>query len=411
MTEENSENNYIKTPNTPVDGAPYNRTSEHEQPDNDISSFASGETNTCASAQDTACDELIGQLLDDNYVIMEKIGSSRVAVVYKAQQLSTERIVAIKTLKVDDDAWMKRFEREIRTHAALKHQNIVEPIDCFTNNTGRVFFVMELLEGISLEDIIKTEGRVASEEDVYSILSQILDALDYAFDKGVIHRDLKPSNIAIENIDGKRHVKVLDFGLARTVNDYQKITFQGKAMGSPLYMSPEQCMGKELTCATDLYSLGISAYRMVTGLPPYTGKSLTDTLQAHCDPNIKPRNISEIRTDMRNARRLNGMIMKSLETDPEKRFTRPKEFKKELDTWIEEVRAGKSQQVDRIPAVMKNDLVGEVRLLISPSRFFAKLSRGEITNTALVVIAIVLLVPVIFIGFVVIGIFNIMSSP
>jgi Serine/threonine protein kinase len=277
---------------------------------------------------DAVSDELIGQVLGDNYGIIEKVGASRVAVVYKAEQLSTERIVAVKTLKVDDESWMKRFEREIRTHASLKHPNIVEPIDCFTNETGRVFFVMELLEGVSLEEIIKAEGRVAGEEEIYSILSQILDALDYAFEKGVIHRDLKPSNIAIMTVDGQRRVKVLDFGLARTVNDYQKITFQGQAMGSPLYMSPEQCMGKELTCATDLYSLGISAYRMVTGLPPYTGKSLTDTLQAHCDPNIKPRNIQEIRTDMKNARRLNGMILKSLETDPEKRFTRPKEFKK-----------------------------------------------------------------------------------
>jgi len=363
------------------------------------------------STSDPVSDEFIGQVLDDNYGIIEKVGSSRVAVVYKAEQLSTDRIVAIKTLKVDDESWMKRFEREIRTHASLKHPNIVEPIDCFTNETGRVFFVMELLDGITLEDIIKAEGRVASEEEIYSILSQILDALDYAFDKGVIHRDLKPSNIAIVNVDGQRRVKVLDFGLARTVNDYQKITFQGKAMGSPLYMSPEQCMGKELTCATDLYSLGISAYRMVTGLPPYTGKSLTDTLQAHCDPNIKPKNIQEIRTDMRSARRLNGMILKSLETDPEKRFTRPKEFKAELDTWIEEVRAGKSQQADRVAAVMQNDFVGEIRALMSPSRFLSKLSRGEITPAALVTIAIVLFFPVIIIGLVVVGIVNVMSSP
>jgi serine/threonine protein kinase len=361
-----------------------------------------------ATVRSGGSDALVGQLLGDNYGIIEKIGASRVAVVYKAQQLSTDRIVAVKTLKVDDPSWMKRFEREIRTHASLKHPNIVEPIDCFSSETGRMFFVMELLEGISLEDIIKAEGRVASEEEIYSILSQILDALDYAYDKGVIHRDLKPSNIAIIHQDGKRRIKVLDFGLARTVNDYQKITFQGQAMGSPLYMSPEQCMGKELTCATDLYSLGISAYRMVTGLPPYTGKSLTDTLQAHCDPNIKPKNIQEIRTDMKNARRLNTLILKSLETDPEKRFKRPKEFKAELDTWIEEVRAGKSQQADRVPRVGE-ETIAQVFLIKSPATFLSKLNAGEITPLSLIIIAMVLFVPVIIIGLVVIGFFNVMA--
>src|SRR5690606_21331184 len=130
------------------------------------------------------------------------------------------------------------------------------------------FFIMELLEGRTLDSMLD-ESKVVAPSDIASILAQICDALEFAHDQGIIHRDLKPDNIMLTESGGSLRVKVLDFGLAKIQDDLQKLTQSGVLIGSPAYMSPEHCLGEKLDTSSDLYSLGVLAYEMITGTLPF----------------------------------------------------------------------------------------------------------------------------------------------
>lgn len=283
-------------------------------------------------------DPLIGKTLGDNYLIEDILGEGGMAVVYKAKQLSTQRPVAIKTLKTREPEFSQRFAREMRTHAKLHHKNIVEAIDCF-ETAENAFFVMEQLKGVTLFDRLKSVGRIEDPEKIYSILVQTLAALEHAHQFHIVHRDLKSPNVFILNTaDDETHVKVLDFGIAKVQDDMQKLTGQGQALGSPLYMSPEQCMGHNVTNRSDLYTMGILAYEMITGHLPYEFPRLSLVMAAHCDPNKRPQPISEHRPDLNNVEVLDQIIMRAIESDPDYRFQKAEEFTAALDHWIQTVR-------------------------------------------------------------------------
>ncbi len=222
------------------------------------------------------------------YKILGKVGTGAMAVVYKAVQLSLDRIVAIKLLPKrfsENPEYLERFYREGRAAAKLNHPNIVQAIDVGEAG-GCHYFVMEYVEGKTIADDISA-GNVFGEEDALKIIIQVARALKHAHDHGVIHRDVKPKNIMISNTG---QVKLADLGLAREVTDTKAAQFEaGKAYGTPYYISPEQIRGMvDLDGRADIYSLGAAFYHMVTGQVPFSDENNIEIMRKHLRERIVP---------------------------------------------------------------------------------------------------------------------------
>jgi serine/threonine-protein kinase len=201
-----------------------------------------------------------------NCEILEEIGSGGMATVYRAVQRPLGRTVAIKALKPSiavDSQFAKRFEREAHFMASLQHENILHVHD-FLKQDGSMFIVMEYVRGIDLFDLLERKSPLPS--DVAAIITlQVARALDYAHFRGIVHRDVKPANIMVSR---QGEVKLMDFGIARD-DSMRDLTETGTGLGTPSYMSPEQILGDKLDFRSDLFSLGIVLYQMVTGQKPF----------------------------------------------------------------------------------------------------------------------------------------------
>jgi eukaryotic-like serine/threonine-protein kinase len=275
-----------------------------------------------------------------DYKITEKIGEGAMAIVYKATQKSTGRTVAIKTLKFVDQNLAERFSREMSIHSDLKHKNIVEAIDCISTSFGRSYFVMEYLHGLTLEEQIEKRGPCKRPHQIASLLGQICDALECAHQQGIVHRDIKPENIILIEENGQYVVKVLDFGVAKIQEDLQRLTKTGVVLGSPAYMSPEQCMGENLDSRSDLYSLGVVAYELITGALPFDGDSAIEVMELHCDPNCSALPISAYRKDLPALAELQKFFDAVLQVDRANRPASIVEFKALLHNWWNATGAG-----------------------------------------------------------------------
>jgi len=222
------------------------------------------------------------------YKIMGKLGSGAMAVVYKAKQLSLDRIVAIKILPkrfVENQNYIDRFFKEGKIAAKLNHNNIVQAID--VGKAGDLYyFVMEYVEGKTLYDDL-SKGKVFSEQEALGIIVQLAHALGHAHLNGMIHRDVKPKNIMI-NTEGV--VKLADMGLARETSDMISAkSEQGKAFGTPYYIAPEQIRGKlDVDGRADIYALGATFYHMVTGQVPFEGDTPSDVMRRHLKEPLTP---------------------------------------------------------------------------------------------------------------------------
>ncbi|OHB56933.1 MAG: hypothetical protein A2173_06880 [Planctomycetes bacterium RBG_13_44_8b] len=227
------------------------------------------------------------------YKILGKLGAGAMAIVYKAKQLSLDRIVAIKILPKrfsENPDYVMRFYKEGKAAAKLNHNNIVAAYDVGEAG-GYHYFVMEYVEGKTLyEDLAK--GKAFSEKEAIGIVSQVAKALEHAHTRGLIHRDVKPKNIMI-NPGGI--VKLADLGLARATDDVQMAKSEaGKAFGTPYYISPEQIRGEIDTDArSDIYSLGATFYHMVTGKVPFDAPNPADVMKKHLrEPLVPPDHIN-----------------------------------------------------------------------------------------------------------------------
>ena len=214
-------------------------------------------------------DKYIGRLLDNRYEILEVIGTGGMAVVYKARCHRLNRMVAVKILKDDnlgDEDFRRRFHAESQAVAMLSHPNIVSVYDVSTSIMAD-YIVMELIEGISLKEYMQTRGTLNWKETLHFGI-QIAKALEHAHSRGIVHRDIKPHNVMVLK---NGSVKVTDFGIARMMSKGNTLTKE--ALGSVHYISPEQAKGGRVDTRSDIYSLGVVMYEMMTGRPPYDGDS------------------------------------------------------------------------------------------------------------------------------------------
>ena len=257
-------------------------------------------------------DRFIGRLLDNRYEILEVIGTGGMAVVYKARCHRLNRLVAVKILKDDycqDEEFRHRFHAESQAVASMSHPNIVSVYDVSTSDEAD-YIVMELIDGISLKQYMEKKGVLNWKETLHFAI-QIGKALEHAHSRGIVHRDIKPHNVMVLK---NGSVKVADFGIARLMSKGNTLTKE--ALGSVHYISPEQAKGGRVDNRSDLYSLGIVMYEMMTGRPPYDGESPVAVAIKHINggaampsslnPNI-PGGLEQI-------------IMKAMENNPADRY-------------------------------------------------------------------------------------------
>lgn len=256
--------------------------------------------------------QYIGRLLDDRYEILEVIGTGGMAVVYKALCHRLNRLVAVKILKDEfsgDEEFRRRFRAEGEAVAMLSHPNIVQVYDVSSSDSAN-YIVIELIDGISLKQYMEVKGVLNWKETLHFAM-QIAKGLEHAHSRGIVHRDIKPHNVMVLK---NGSVKVMDFGIARVMNKSNTLTKE--ALGSVHYISPEQAKGGHTDNRSDLYSLGVVMYEMMTGRPPFDGESPVAVAIQHIsggaplpsalNPNI-PRGLEQI-------------IMKAMALDPKDRY-------------------------------------------------------------------------------------------
>jgi len=258
--------------------------------------------------------ELLREETLGEYEILGELGRGGMATVYLAHDISLDRKVAIKVMSpaLMDEGLAERFRREARTAASLNHPHVI-PIYAVRERAPLLYFVMKFIPGQSLDPIMKNLGQLPIPM-ARVILSQAAGALGYAHRRGVIHRDVKPANIML---DEEGWVVMTDFGIAK-VSTATGLTMTGVTVGTPAYMSPEQCLGKEVTGASDQYSLGVVAYEMLTGRKPFTANTAMAMMYAHFNEDPKP--IRELRPDI--PADLEVAVMRMLSKDPDQRFPR-----------------------------------------------------------------------------------------
>ncbi len=286
----------------------------------------------------------VGKRLDGRYEIIEIIGVGGMAVVYKAFDNIDNRIVAVKILKdeyLTNEEFRRRFKNESKAIAVLSHPNIVKVFDVSYGDRLQ-YIVMEYVEGITLKEYISQQGTIEIREAIYFV-TQILRALQHAHDKGIVHRDIKPQNIMLI-ADGT--IKVTDFGIARFARSDTK-TMTDSAIGSVHYISPEQAKGSVMDAKTDIYSVGVVLYEMLTGKLPFQSENAVSValMQLQSEPE-KPRNINpDIPVG------LEQIVMRAMQKNPNDRYQSASEMLMDIDEYKKNpnIKFDYSYYVDRQP--------------------------------------------------------------
>jgi tRNA A-37 threonylcarbamoyl transferase component Bud32 len=261
-----------------------------------------------------------GQLIGGQFRIRERIGEGGMGVMYLAEQIGLERLVALKVIRagaVSDTMSIERFKREARALGKLQHPNIVTVYAFGALDSGLPYLAMEFIQGDTLTQLLRW-GPV-EQERALDIAVQIARGLEEAHARGLVHRDLKPSNIMLTTHDsGAELVKVLDFGIVKVLNASEPLTLPGAVFGTPQYIAPEQVLGRTIDARTDLYVLGLILYEMLIGQRAFAAQSVSELFdqQVHAHP---PR-LREL------PRWLQDIVMRCLEKDPAARFASAKEL-------------------------------------------------------------------------------------
>ncbi len=298
-----------------------------------------------------------GQLIDNRYKIIKSIGEGGMANVYLAFDTILEREVAVKILRGDlaeDEKFVRRFQREANSASSLKHPNIVEVYDVGEDD-GKYFIVMEYINGKTLKSLIKKRGILTLEE-VIDIMLQLTSAVSCAHDSYIIHRDIKPQNVMILE-DGR--VKITDFGIAMALNN-NELTQTNSVMGSVHYLPPEQANGSGSTIKSDIYSLGILMFELLTGKLPFKGENAVEiAIKQMREPIPSVRNISpDIPQSVEN------VVLKACAKNPKNRYETAREMFEDIKTCLDPVRSDEKRIVYQYP---ENDL-DETKVMPNLSR-------------------------------------------
>jgi serine/threonine-protein kinase len=313
------------------------------------------------------------------YRIVQKLGAGAFGTVYKARDSRLDRMVAIKTIRLEGLAasqaglkeMLDRFDREARTAAGLKHPGIVTIHD-FGEAEGLSFIVMELVDGVGLDRVIARTGKMSAERTA-AIGAQVADALGYAHKHGIVHRDIKPANIMLEAGD---RVKVTDFGIAKPADAADNLTMTGSLLGTPSYMSPEQARAQKLDGRSDLFSLGCILYEMMAGQKAFRGDSVTAIIFKIVTEEPPP--LSE--ADPAASEAMLRVVKKALEKAPEKRYQTGQELSEDLlaitrPGFVPTVRA------DEVPTILVDTAPGAPPTVASPATARAQATIGSAPTT------------------------------
>jgi serine/threonine protein kinase len=304
-------------------------------------------------------DTLINKLFDGRYRIVRKLGSGGMADVYLAEDEELGRRVAIKILNdrhANDESFVERFRREAKNAASLSHPSIVSIYDR-GEAEGTYYIAMEYLEGRSLKELVVARGPLPI-GDAIEFTRQVLGALRFAHRKGVVHRDIKPHNV-MADADGR--LKVTDFGIARA--GVSQMTEAGSIIGTAQYLSPEQARGAGVDQRSDLYSVGIVLYEMLTGTVPFTGESPVEIAMRHLSDTPRPPSLQrpEIPPD------LDMVVLRALAKNPDDRF----QTAEEMDAELERVAQGvgvTAETADAATAVLSGTALSNAPTAIVPPR-------------------------------------------
>ncbi|HVF44538.1 MAG TPA: protein kinase [Pyrinomonadaceae bacterium] len=285
-------------------------------------------------------DPLVGRVLDGKYEIVSRLGAGGMGSVYRARRVLIGDEVAVKVLHtkfVNDDTLVERFRREARAAAQLQHPNVVTIHDYgeARGREGFAYIVMELVRGESLRQLLRREGRMTAARAV-SLMRDVCAGVGAAHRRGIVHRDIKPDNIIVIPADedsAAERVKVVDFGIAKLrdmASDDGTLTAAGAVVGTPFYMSPEQCKGESLDPRADVYSLGALLYEMLVGSPPFNAPSLAGIILKHVSEPPPP-----LPSDVQAPTALRAAVARSLSKDPAARQGDASEFSREIQSALD----------------------------------------------------------------------------
>lgn len=290
------------------------------------------------SAKPMAVGTQVGRVLGGRYQLDSCIGSGGMGEIYRARRLHIGDTVAVKVLRpdvIENEKTRQRFYREARAAAMLHHPNAVVIHDFGEDTDGTAYIVMELLVGRSLRQLLVEAGTVTPRR-AYGIIRQACAALDAGHRNGIVHRDIKPDNIyLLDTHDDEDHVKILDFGIAKLADkaldtlsiEEQRLTNVGTVIGTPHYMSPEQCQGEEADSRSDIYSLGVVLYEMLTGVVPFVAKTPTGVAIKHVTE--QPRSLREMNPALSPV--LENVVLRALSKDANLRPQNAIELSRDLD--------------------------------------------------------------------------------
>ena len=346
-------------------------------------------------------DPLVGRVLSERYKILRRVGEGGMGIVYEAMHVVIEKHVALKVLRDDFSSRpevVERFRQEAKSASRIGHENIVDISDFGETPNGQSYFVMEMLDGEDLADILAREHTLAPKRAV-KIIMQCCRALGAAHSKGIVHRDMKPENIFLVSREGvDDFVKIVDFGIAK-MSDIEtqgapgrKLTKTGMIFGTPEYMSPEQAAGKPLDHRVDVYALGVILYEMICGRVPFVGDTFMGVLTQHMFEQPPP--LRSVNPSVRVPAELEEVIFHTLAKDPAQRYESTDELARALQNAMDltgelegGTRVGFGEPVRLAPARKPNVVHAEKDTLLElerPSR-----GRGAIAVGAVVALLLV----------------------